>query len=87
MSLMKRVLEACSWRLIVCRGGYALSDGERLLQALILLLMTIRMATIVLGQGLLPVSLFHMMRITIISVGVGVHLAKVWVAMLCARLN
>ena len=82
MSLMKRILEACSWRLTVCRGGYASSDGERLLQALILLLMTIRMATIVLGQGLLPMSLFHAIRITIIGREVRVLLTTVWVTML-----
>ena len=30
-SLMKRILEECSWRLTVCGGGYTASDGERLL--------------------------------------------------------
>ena len=76
-SLMKRILEACNWRLIVCGGGYAASNGERLLQALTLLQMMIGMAAISLGQGLLPVCLFRMMRIAIISVGIKVHLAKV----------
>ena len=76
-SLMKRILEACSWRLAICGGGYATSDKERFLQALTLLLMTMGMTAIGLGQGLLPVSLFRMMRITIISVGIRVHLAKV----------
>ena len=28
-SLMKRILEECSWRLTICGGGYAASDGER----------------------------------------------------------
>ena len=77
ISLMKRILEACSYRLTVCGGGYAASDGERLLQALILLLMTIGMTTAGLGQGPLLMSLFRMMRITIISVEVRVHPAKV----------
>ena len=77
MSFMKRILEACSWRLAICGGGYATSDKERFLQALTLLLMTMGMTAIGLGQGLLPVSLFRMMRITIISVGIRVHLIKV----------
>jgi len=76
-SLMKRILEACSWRLTACGEGYAASNGERLLQALTLLLMTMGMAAISLGQGLLPMSLFRMMRIVIITVGIRVHLAKV----------
>ena len=82
MSLMKRILEACSWRLIVYGGGYAMSDGERLLQALTLLLITMGMKAIGLGQGLLTVSLFCVMRIAVISVGIRVHLIKVWAAML-----
>jgi len=58
------------------------SNGEKLLQVLTLLLMTIGMATIGLGQELLSVSLFRMMRIVVISVGIRVHLAKVWAVML-----
>ena len=81
-SFMKRILKACNWRLTICGGGYAASNGERLLQALILLLMTIGMIATDLGQGLLPVSLFHVMRITIISVEVRVHPVKVWATML-----
>jgi len=76
-SLMKRILEAYSWRSTVYGGGYAVNDGERLLQALTLLLMTMGMAVIGLGQGLLPVSLFLMMRIAIISAEIEAHLAKV----------
>ena len=30
-SLMRRIPEACSWRLIIFVGGYAISDGEGLL--------------------------------------------------------
>ena len=81
-SLMKRILEACSWRLTVCGEGYAASNGERLLQALTLLLMTMGMAAIGLGQGLLPMSLFHMMKTIITNGGVRVHPAKVWAMML-----
>ena len=76
-SLMKRILEACNWRLTVCREGYTASDGERLLQALTLLLMMMRMVAIGLGQGLLLVNLFHMMRITVISIEIRARLAKV----------
>ena len=82
ISLMKRILEACSYRLTVYGGGYAASDRERLLQALILFLMTIGMTTTGLGQGPFLMSLFRMMRITIISVEVRVHPAKVWAIML-----
>ena len=81
-SLMKRILEAYSWRLIVYEGGYAASNGERLLQDLIPLRMMMGMATIGLGQGLPPVNLFRMMRVTIISVGIRVHLTKASTAML-----
>ena len=79
---MKRILEACNGRLTICREGYTASDGERLLQALTLLLMMMRMVAIGLGQGLLLVSLFHMMRITIISIEIRACLAKVWEIML-----
>ena len=48
-SLIKRILEACSWRLTVCGGGYAVSDEERLLQSLTFLLKTMGMAAIGLG--------------------------------------
>ena len=81
-SLMKRILEAYSCRSTVCGGGYATNDGERLLQVLTLLLMTMGMTTIDLGQGLLPVSLFCMMRTVIVSGGVRVHLVKVWAMLL-----
>ena len=73
---MKRTPEACSWRSTVWVGGYAVNDGERLLQALTLLLTTIGMAAIGLGQGLLPVSLFCMIKITIMSTETRAHLAK-----------
>ena len=62
-SLMKRILEACSWKLTVCGGGYTTSNEERLLQALTLLLMTMGMAAIGSGQGLPPVSHFLIIRV------------------------
>ena len=81
-SLMKRIPEACSWRLTIFVGGYAASDGEGLIQVLTLLLMMMEMVAIGPGLGLLPISLFRMMRIVITSEGVRVHLAKVWTMML-----
>ena len=51
-SLIKRILEACSWRLTVCEGGYAMSDEGGLLQALTLLLTTVGMTAIGPSQGL-----------------------------------
>jgi len=81
-SLIRRILKACNWRLAICRGGYATSNEERLLQSLILLLMAMGMAATGLGQGLLLMSLFCIMRITIISVEVRIHPAKVWAIML-----
>ena len=77
-SLMKRILEVCNWRLIVCGGGYAMIDGEGLLRVLTLPLMMRGMITIGLGQGLPLVSLSRVMRITFIRAKIGAHLAKVW---------
>ena len=34
-SCMKRILEACNWRLTIYKGGYATSDVEQPLQVLI----------------------------------------------------
>ena len=77
-SLMKRILEACNWRLIVCGGGYAMIVGEGLLRVLTLPLMMKGMIAIGPGQGLPSVSLSCVMRITFISAKIGAHLAKVW---------
>ena len=81
-SLMRRILEACSWRLTIFVGDYAVSDGEGLPQILTLLLMMIEMVATGLGPGLLPVSPFRTIRIVITSGGVRVHLAKVWAMLL-----
>ena len=76
-SLMRRIPKVCSWRLTVFIGGYAVSDREGLPQILTLLLMMMEMIATGLGPGLLPVSLFCMIKNVIISGGVRVHLAKV----------
>ena len=76
-SLMRRILEVCSWRLIACRGGYIMSDREKLLQILTFPLMMIDMIVTGPGQGLPLVSPSHMMRVTIISAEIRAHLVKV----------
>ena len=76
-SLMKRILEACNWKLTACGEGCATSDGEGLFQILNLLLMMMEIVAIGPGLGHLPVSLFRTMRTVIISGGVRVHLVKV----------
>ena len=81
-SLMKRILDACNWKLTICKGDYAASDVEELLQVLTLLLMMIEIIAIGLGQGLLSTNLFHAMRITIIGREGRVRLTKVWATML-----
>ena len=82
MSLMGKILEACNWRLTVCRGGYVVINGEGPLQALTLLRMMVGMVVTSPDQGLPLVSLFRAMRITIISAEIRAHLARVWVTML-----
>ena len=81
-SLMKRILDACNWKLTICKGDYAASDVEELLQVLTLLLMMIEIIATGLGQGLLSANLFHVMRITIIGREGKVRLTKVWATML-----
>ena len=81
-SLMRKILEACSWRSTFFAGGYATSDGEGLHQILTPLLMMIEMVATSLSPGLLPVSLFRTIRTVITNRGVRVHLAKVWAMIL-----
>ena len=85
-SLMRKIPEACSWRLIVFIGNYAASRREGLPQTLTPSLMIIEMVAIGLGPGLPLVSLIRMMRTIITSGGVSVHLAKVRAMMLWAGL-
>ena len=77
-SLMKRILEPCNWRLIVCEGGCATNDGGGLLQILPFLLTMMEMVVIGPSRGLPLVSLSRVMRITFIRAKIGAHLAKVW---------
>ena len=70
---MGKILEACNWRLTVCRGGYVVINREGPLQALTLLRMMVGMVATGPDQGLPLVSLFAEIR---------AHLARVWVTML-----
>ena len=76
-SLMRKILEACNWRLTVFVGGYAASNGEGLPQILTPLLMMMEMVATSPGQ-----SLFHTIRIVKTNGGVRVHIAWVWAMML-----
>ena len=81
-SLIRKIQEACSWRLIVYAGSYAMSNEEGLPQILTLLPMMIGMAVTSPGQGLPSVSLSCMMKVTIMSTKIGARLAKAWEMML-----
>ena len=61
-SLMRRTPEACSWRLNIFAGGYAVSDGEGLPHILTPLLMMMEMVATGPGPRLLPVSPFCTMK-------------------------
>ena len=69
-SLMRRIPEACSWRLTVFVEGYAASDEEGLPWILTLLLMIREMVVIGSSPGLLPVSLFRTIKTVITNGGV-----------------
>jgi len=77
-SLMKRMLETCSKRLITCGGSCAANDRGELLQVLFLLLVEKKMAATSLDRGLPPVSFSRTMRITIVGIGVKAHPIKAW---------
>ena len=80
--LMRRILEACSWRLTTFAEGYAASDEEGFPQILTLPLRTRRMVTTGLGLGLLPTSLFRVTKTITTSGGVRFCHTKVWAMML-----
>ena len=75
-SLMKRILEACNWKLTACEEGCAASNEEELLQTLTFLLIMIEMAIIGPSRGLLPVSLSLVMKITTMSANARARLAR-----------
>ena len=77
-SLMKRILEACNWRLTVCERGCAANHIEGLLQLVTFLLIMMEMAVTGLGRGLPPVSLSRVIRITTIGTNIRAHLTKAW---------
>ena len=57
-SPMRKILEACRWRLTSCEGGYVANDVGGLPLVLTIYLAVIVIITIGLGQGLPPVSHF-----------------------------
>ena len=75
-SLMKRILGVCNWRLIICEEGYAVRDVGQPLQVLTPLLVMIVILAIIQGPGLLPVSLFLVIKIVIIGGERRVRLAR-----------
>ena len=77
-SLMKKMLETCSKRLITCGGSYAANDRGELLQVLFLLLVEKKMAATSPDRRLPLVSLSHAMRITTVGIGVKAHPIKAW---------
>ena len=76
-SLMRRILEACNWRLTVFAGGYAANDGEGLPQVLTLLPTMIGVAVTGPDQVLPTASLSRMMKITTMSAKSLSHLLHV----------
>ena len=81
MCPMEKIPETCSWRYTIYGGSYAVSNGEELPQAQSLLLMMM-MPVIDPDKGLLPMSLFLVMRIAIIDGEAETHLTRAWAIML-----
>ena len=77
-SLIRRRLEPCNWRLIICEGGCTVNDKDNLLTTLIPFLMMIEMAVTGPGQGVPLVSLSRVMRTTTMSAEIRARLAKAW---------
>ena len=78
MSLIRRILEQCNWRLIISEGGCAVNNEDELLPILTSLLTMIEMAVTGLGQELSLVSLSRVMRTTTISAKIRALLTKAW---------
>ena len=78
MSLIRRILEQCNWRLIISEGGCAVNNEDELLPILTSLLTMIEMAVTGLGQELSLVSLSRVMRTTTISTKIRALLTKAW---------
>ena len=85
ISLIRKTLEPCNWRLIIWRGSCA-TNGEGELPLILTSLLTMRrMVVIDPDQGLLLVSLSRMMRTTTMSAETGTHLLKAWETMWWAK--
>ena len=83
--LLRKIPKSCSWRLITWKGAYATSNEGELLLSLTFLLIAKRMVAIGTDQGLLLVSLFRMMKTTIMSAETKIHLQEVWEMMLWVK--
>ena len=77
-SLMRRMPEICSWKLIIWREAYATNVEGELLPTLITLPMMIRTLTIDRGQRLPLTSLSHMMKTTAMNAETEIHLREAW---------
>ena len=78
MSLIRRILEQCNWRLIISEGGCTANNEDELLPILTSLLTMIEMVVTSPGQELPLVSLSRVMRTTTISVKIRALLTKAW---------
>ena len=78
ISLMKRILGVCNWRLTVYEEGYTVSNVGKPLQVLTPLLKMIMIIVIAPSPRLLPGSPFRVIRIIIIGEEGRFRLAKVW---------
>ena len=76
MSLIRKTLEPCNWKLIICRGSCAANGKGELPLTLIFLLVMRGMVATNLGQELPPVNLSCVMRIITVSIGIRARLAK-----------
>ena len=81
-SPMRKILEACRWRLTSCEGGYVANDVGGLPLVLTIYLAVIVIITIGLGQGLPPVSHFCVTRSVVIGGEGKIHLTGAWATML-----
>ena len=84
-SLMRRMLETCSWKLIIWREAYATNAEGKLLPTLITLSMMRRTLTIDRGQGLPLASLSHTMKTTAMNAKIEIHPQEAWEMTLCVK--
>ena len=81
-SLMRKIPKPCSWRLATWREAYATNSKSELFSTLTSLSTGKRMVVIGADQGLLLTSLSRMMKTTIMSFEIEIHLWYTWEIML-----